>query len=215
MPRVASGRRRDSRSPRRPERHAVRAGRAHGEPRIRRQLHGTAWSVRGAEGKRDAPARAGGRPRRAAGRTRRRHGSRGRARAAWRAGSGGSPPPGRRRALEVSLQGRGVAVTRPRSLAKGLAGLIEKAGGTPFLFPAIEIEPLAPARPPAAADFAIFISPTAVREGLKYLQGRPRIVALSRGTRRELERGGVTGAIAAEEGADSEALLAVPELRDV
>lgn len=110
-------------------------------------------------------------------------------------------------------------MTRPASLAQGLAKPIEAAGGRVFLFPAIEIEPL-PVPPPALErfDMAVFISPSAVREALKHLAALPphlRVVALSRGTRRELERHGVTGALAAEEGADSEALLAAPELHQV
>ncbi len=113
----------------------------------------------------------------------------------------------------MSLKGKGVAVTRPAALAPGLAGLIEGAGGKAFLFPAIEIEPLA-ASVPAGLDIAVFISPTAVRQGLKLLSGRPKMVALSQGTRRELERNGVEGVIAPD-GADSEALLGVPELREV
>jgi uroporphyrinogen-III synthase len=114
----------------------------------------------------------------------------------------------------VSLQGKGVAVTRPASLAQGLAGLVEAAGGRAFLFPAVEIEPL-PAATPGNIDVAIFISPTAVREGLKYLPRGAQVVALSRGTRRELERHGVAGVLAAEEAADSEALLALNELQQV
>jgi uroporphyrinogen-III synthase len=115
----------------------------------------------------------------------------------------------------VSLQGKGVAVTRPASLAQGLAGSIEAAGGRAFLFPAVEIEPLRAASPAGKLDMAVFISPTAVREGMKYLPQGPRIVALSQGTRRELERHGIAGALAAEEGADSEALLALAELQEV
>lgn len=116
----------------------------------------------------------------------------------------------------MSLRGKGVVVTRPRSLAQGLASLIEAAGGRAFLFPAIEIEPLPAAVSPGRLDLAVFISPTAVREGLKHLVPLPsRIVALSRGTRRELERHGIAGVVAAEEGADSEALLALPGLRQV
>jgi uroporphyrinogen-III synthase len=115
----------------------------------------------------------------------------------------------------VSLKGKGVVVTRPASLAQGLASLIEAAGGRAFLFPAVEIEPLAPARPAEEIDLAIFISPTAVREGLKYLKPGPQVVALSRGTQRELERQGVRGALTVEEGADSEALLTLPELQRV
>jgi uroporphyrinogen-III synthase len=119
----------------------------------------------------------------------------------------------------VSLKDKGVVVTRPSSLAQGLAKMIEAAGGRAFLFPAVEIEPLpVPAIAPGRFDMAIFISPTAVREGLKHLaalQGALQVVALSRGTRRELERHGVAVALAAEEGADSEALLALPELQQV
>jgi uroporphyrinogen-III synthase len=64
---------------------------------------------------------------------------------------------------------------------------------------------------------AVFVSPTAVRQGLKLFKeipSQPRTVALSAGTRRELERSGIEGVIAGE-GGDSEALLALPELRDV
>ena len=115
----------------------------------------------------------------------------------------------------MSLRGKGVVVTRPASLAQGLAGLIEGAGGRAFRFAAIEIEPLPATTPPGKFDLAIFISPTAVREGLKHLPAGARAVALSRGTRRELERRGVAVAAAAEEGADSEALLALPELQQL
>jgi uroporphyrinogen-III synthase len=115
----------------------------------------------------------------------------------------------------VSLKGKGVVVTRPASLAQGLASLVEGAGARVFLFPAVEIEPLTPAQPAGKIDLALFISPTAVREGLKYMPQGPRVVALSHGTRRELERHGVAGVLAAEEGADSEALLALAEMQQV
>jgi len=96
-----------------------------------------------------------------------------------------------------------------------MADLISSAGGIPFFFPAIEIEPLAPAVPAGPPDMAIFISPTAVRQGLRLFKKIPspmKVVALSSGTRRELKRNGVEDVIAAE-GADSEALLALPELQ--
>jgi uroporphyrinogen-III synthase len=120
----------------------------------------------------------------------------------------------------VSLKGKGIAITRPASLAQGLTSLVEAAGGRAFLFPAIEIEPLPAAPPAGTTDLAVFISPTAVREGLKflpqgYLQRGAQVLALSRGTRRELERHGVAGVLAAEEAADSEALLALAELQQV
>lgn len=41
-----------------------------------------------------------------------------------------------------TLTGIGIAITRPINQAKKLAALIEQAGGTPILFPLIEIEPL-------------------------------------------------------------------------
>lgn len=115
----------------------------------------------------------------------------------------------------MSLKGKGVAITRPASLAQGLASLVEAAAGRAFLFPAIEIEPLPTAAPAGRTDIAVFISPTAVREGLKYLPRGAQVLALSRGTRRELERHGVAGVLAAEEAADSEALLALAELQQV
>jgi uroporphyrinogen-III synthase len=116
----------------------------------------------------------------------------------------------------LSLKDKGVVVTRPSALAQRLAQMIEAAGGRAFLFPAIEIEPLPLASCAGNFDIAVFISPTAVREGLKHLPVLPaQVMALSRGTRRELERRGVPDAVAAEEGADSEALLALPQLQRV
>ena len=116
------------------------------------------------------------------------------------------------------LAGRGILVTRPREQAAGLARLIEQAGGRAHLFPAIEIEDL-PA-PAALArlrefDLAVFVSPTAASKVMARLGAWPpalRAAAVGAGTRRELERHGVTGVIAPQEGADSEALLGEPEL---
>jgi uroporphyrinogen-III synthase len=116
----------------------------------------------------------------------------------------------------VGLKDKGVVVTRPSPLGQRLAQMIAAAGGHALFFPAIEIEPLAARIPGGKFDIAIFISPTAVREGLKHLPVLPpQVVALSRGTRRELERHGVPGAVAVEEGADSEALVALPDLQHV
>jgi len=119
------------------------------------------------------------------------------------------------------LRGRGILVTRPREQAAGLARLIEQAGGRAHVFPAIEIEDIAP---PAALeeleafDLAVFISPTAVSKVMGRLTAWPRALraaAVGAGTRRELERHGVTNVIAPQEGADSEALLKEPELERV
>jgi uroporphyrinogen-III synthase len=117
------------------------------------------------------------------------------------------------------LGGRGILVTRPREQAAHLARLIEQAGGRPVLFPAIEIEEVAA---PAALerlrefDLAIFVSPTAVAKVMQRVRAWPaelRAAAVGAGTRRELEKWGITHVFAPQAGADSEALLAVPELQ--
>ena len=117
-----------------------------------------------------------------------------------------------------ALRGRSILVTRPRAQAAPLARLIEQAGGHALLFPAIEIEDVPP---PAALsrlhefDLAIFVSPTAVAKAMPQIAAWPervRVAAVGAGTRRALEKFGVTQIIAPKSGADSEALLATPEL---
>lgn len=119
-------------------------------------------------------------------------------------------------------------LTRPREQAARLAALIEAAGGAALRYPAIEI---APAENSAALartledlarfDIAIFVSPTAVREALKLVRQRGawpaqlRPAAVGPGTRSELERHGFNAVLAPEAGADSEALLAVPQLAEL
>ncbi len=124
----------------------------------------------------------------------------------------------------MTLAGKRIVVTRPRELAGGLAALIAQAGGEALLFPAIEIrEPEDPA--PARAllgrlqefDLAVFVSPSAVRKALELTAGRawPRVAAVGEGTKRELERRGFRGVIAPSGQADSEALLALPEMAQI
>jgi len=123
--------------------------------------------------------------------------------------------------LASELRGRRILVTRPRAQAGRLARLIEDAGGQALLFPAIEIEDVAP---PAALsrlqdfDLAIFVSPTAVAKAMPHVGGWPaslRVAAVGAGTRRELEKRGLANVIAPTSGADSEALLATPQLGEV
>ena len=119
-----------------------------------------------------------------------------------------------------ALQGRGIVVTRPRELAAGLAGLIEASGGRPLLFPAIEIAELPGWAPPPLqpGDLAVFVSPTAVQKAFARLAALPmgvRAAAVGAGTQRELERRGVRDVLAPAGAADSEALLALGELRDM
>jgi len=115
----------------------------------------------------------------------------------------------------VSFAGRGVLVTRPRELAQPLAELIERHGARAIAFPAIEIEPL-PA-PAALArlrefDLVIFVSPSAVRAAGELPRGLPA-AAVGAGTARELEKAGVRQIVVPASGADSEALLAAPQLQ--
>lgn len=119
----------------------------------------------------------------------------------------------------MSIAGRGILVTRPIEQAQGLATLIERAGGRALLFPALEIVDL----PAAGAlgrlnefDFAIFASPTAVDRAMRQLEAWPAglsTAAIGAGTRRELDARGISGVIAPEGTADSEALLALPQLK--
>ena len=116
------------------------------------------------------------------------------------------------------LRGREILVTRPRAQAQRLARLIEEAGGVARLFPAIEIEDVP--TPEAlsrlhAFDLAIFVSPTAVAKAMPQVRAWPRnlrVAAVGSGTRRELEKHGISEVIAPTGGADSEALLATPQL---
>lgn len=117
----------------------------------------------------------------------------------------------------MSLAGRGIVVTRPRELAAGLAALVERAGGKAFLFPAIEIERLPP---PAILgrvrefDLAVFVSPSAV-EAAAGDRRWPRAAAVGAGTRQALERRGIGPVLSPQGVADSESLLALPELQDM
>jgi uroporphyrinogen-III synthase len=130
-----------------------------------------------------------------------------------------------------ALAGRGILVTRPRQQAQALAGLIGSAGGEALVFPAIEIEDLPDLRPILALidrleafDLAVFISPSAVHKALNLVRSRRgarawpvglRVATVGRGSRRELERQGFEHVIAPSAHADSEALLALPELGEV
>lgn len=117
----------------------------------------------------------------------------------------------------MSFAGRGVLVTRPRELARALAELIERRGARAILFPAIDIEPL-PA--PAALgrlrefDLVIFVSPSAVRAAGVLPADLPA-AAVGAGTARELEKAGVRRVSVPAAGADSEALLAAPQMQSM
>jgi uroporphyrinogen-III synthase len=131
----------------------------------------------------------------------------------------------------LPLAGRGIVVTRPREQAEALARRIRAAGGEPLLFPAIEIRELPDLGPLFERidrldeyDLAIFISPNAVHKALNLVHARRagkrwpgglKVAAVGRGSRRELEQQGFTEVIAPASHADSEALLALPDLSAV
>ncbi len=125
------------------------------------------------------------------------------------------------------LAGRGVVITRPAHQAAPLGRLIEGQGGRAILFPAIEILDVeSPALDALidrleAFDIAIFISPNAVTRGLATIRRRRAlpegltVAAIGGGSARELRRQGVAEVVAPTAGADSEALLAAPELQAI
>ena len=126
------------------------------------------------------------------------------------------------------LAGRGIVITRPAHQAQPLAGLIRAAGGNPILFPVLEILDAEDLRPLNALidrleefDLAIFISPNAVNKAMNLITARralpPRlkVTAIGRGSVKELRHFGVSNVIAPSKKFDSEALLELPELKDV
>lgn len=124
------------------------------------------------------------------------------------------------------LAGRTIVVTRPRAQAAPLAQAIAAVGGTPLLFPLLDIAPAADPGPLAAAvgrlaDYAlaVFISPNAVDYSLPaILAAGPwpaglTPAAVGQGTVKALAAHGVSGCMAPSERFDSEALLELPALQ--
>jgi uroporphyrinogen-III synthase len=124
-----------------------------------------------------------------------------------------------------SLSGIGIAITRPIDQAKKLAALISEAGGTPILFPLIEITPLKDYSEFESVisdietyDWAIFISSNAVQNGMPRLikQGIPKnlkFAAIGPVTASELQSFGVKNVLSPKDRFDSESLLALPEMQ--
>ncbi len=119
------------------------------------------------------------------------------------------------------LTGIGVLVTRPEHQANHLCELIEAEGGAPVRYPALVIRP----RPDRAAvraaigptdryDLVVFVSANAVRFGADILEGRrdAPIAAIGQATAAALNAAGLRVSLMPAEGADSESLLALPQL---
>jgi uroporphyrinogen-III synthase len=119
------------------------------------------------------------------------------------------------------LTGVGVLVTRPDHQAAHLCGLIEAEGGAAVRYPALVIRP----RPDRAAiraavgptdryDLVIFVSANAVRFGADLLDRRrdAPVAAIGQATAAALNAAGHRVSLMPAEGADSESLLALPQL---
>ncbi len=126
------------------------------------------------------------------------------------------------------LNGLGVLVTRPAHQSQPLCELIRTAGGRPLCFPALEILP--PRRGGAAQELlrglegfelAIFVSPNAVRYGLRMLQdagglpGGLELAAVGEATAGALADAGYPPPLVPAKRYDSEAMLASPRLKRV
>jgi uroporphyrinogen-III synthase len=96
------------------------------------------------------------------------------------------------------------------------------------VFPAVEVlAPMRPARLDAVIarlqtfDWAVFVSPTAARRGVKAVQARrawpagPRLAAIGRGTATALAELGFADVVAPDAPGDTEALLELSELQDI
>jgi len=125
------------------------------------------------------------------------------------------------------LQGLTIAITRPINQAKKLSALIEQEGGTPILFPLIEITPLydysqfeAVINEIETYDWAIFISSNAVQNAMPRIakRGIPpslKFAAIGPVTASELQSFGVKDVLIPNDRFDSESLLALPEMQAV
>lgn len=130
--------------------------------------------------------------------------------------------------IPAPLAGRVVLVTRPADQCAPLAAELAANGAEPVLFPTIGIEPLADHRALdealdhlAETRLAVFVSANAVAHGMPAVAARggfapgTHVAAIGPGTARALGRFGIAAPLRAPEGADSEALLGLPELADV
>lgn len=126
------------------------------------------------------------------------------------------------------LTGINILVTRPVHQAGNLAAAIRAAGGTPVLFPVLEISDVKDPRPLLDLiarldefDLAIFISPNAVNKAMnliltkRALPPRLRIATVGQSSAKELKQFGVSEVIAPTTHFDSEALLDMAELQQI
>jgi len=126
------------------------------------------------------------------------------------------------------LAGLGVALTRPRPQCEALAAALEAEGARVFIFPALDIVPVAlpdasreALRSLPRAALAIFVSANAAEHGLAAAGGggpwppSVTVAGIGEATAAALRRAGIANVVAPAAGFDSESLLACPELQSV
>ena len=131
-------------------------------------------------------------------------------------------------AASDALAGRAILVTRPVARAARLAALVREAGGDPVLFPTLEIVSISKNSDSSTqiddrnvidADLLVFVSPTAVEHAVAVfdalLPESVKVAAVGHATARALQARGVARVIAPEDGADSEALAALPDMQQL
>jgi uroporphyrinogen-III synthase len=119
-------------------------------------------------------------------------------------------------------------LTRPRAQSLALIAPLEAAGARVLLCPSLDIVPVAPEGASAAAletlpraKFALFVSANAVLHGLAAARNRGpwpgnlAVAAVGEATAAALREAGIVNVVAPSGRADSEALLALPQLQAV
>lgn len=126
------------------------------------------------------------------------------------------------------LNDLGVLVTRPQHQAAHFCQLIKAAGGRAIRFPVIEIVDIEDRTKLQQQidqldnyDYAIFISPNAVDKAISTITKQRdfpqqlKRVAIGRKTAHQMQKHGYPAEIVPDDGYDSEALLALPEMQVV
>jgi uroporphyrinogen-III synthase len=126
------------------------------------------------------------------------------------------------------LNGAHILVTRPQHQADKLCQLIEGQGGVPVRFPTLEIlgldqgkDATNPNLKLSKFQWLIFTSANAVNFALAANNGKisqlrsAQIAAIGKATAKALESAGLQVSLLPEQGYDSEALLAMPQMQDV
>jgi len=126
---------------------------------------------------------------------------------------------------EASLQHRAILVTRPADQAAAFSRMLVEAGGQAISFPVIEIAVLELTehergllRSWQQFDLALFVSANAVSHALQNIDisgDCPPIAAVGAKTAAAIVRAGLEVALVPEQGYNSEALLALPQLQSV